>query len=102
MLNAIWLTLILISIIVGVIQGRLDQVVQAATQSASLAFQLALNLAGIMAFWLGIMAIAEEAKLIQKLAKLLSRPLRLLFPDIKNDEKAMGAIVMNIAANMLG
>jgi spore maturation protein A len=102
MLNVIWLSMILLSVIVGIIQGRLDQVVQAVTDSAKLGFEIALGLAGIMAFWLGIMEIASESGLISKFARLLKPIMRPLFPDVPAEHPAMGAMVLNIAANMLG
>lgn len=102
MLNAIWLGMIFLSLLVGVAQGRLDQVVHAVTDSAKLGFELALGLTGIMALWLGIMAIASESGLINQLARLLRPILRPLFPEVPVDHPAMGAIVLNLAANMLG
>jgi len=102
MLNIIWLGMILTSIVVGIIQGRIDAVVLAVTDSAKLGFEVALGLAGIMTLWLGIMSIATEAGLIALLGNVLRPILRRLFPDIPIDHPAMGAIAMNIAANMLG
>lgn len=102
MLNIIWLGMILTSIIVGVIEGRIDDVVRAVTDSAKLGFELALGLAGIMSLWLGIMAIATESGLVAILGRFLQPVLKRLFPDIPVDHPAMGAMVMNIAANMLG
>lgn len=102
MLNIIWLGMILLSIVVGVIQGRIDEVVRAVTESAKLGFEIAFGLTGIMCLWLGIMAIATESGLINLLGVLLRPILRRLFPDIPVNHPAMGAIAMNIAANMLG
>ncbi|MDR3441739.1 MAG: nucleoside recognition domain-containing protein [Legionella sp.] len=102
MLNIIWLGMILTSIIVGVIEGRIDDVVRAVTDSAKLSFEIALGLAGIMCFWLGIMSIATESGLITLLGRVLRPILRRLFPDVPVEHPAMGAIAMNIAANMLG
>lgn len=102
MLNIIWLGMILTSIIVGITQGRIDEVVHAITDSAKLGFELALGLAGIMCLWLGIMSIATESGLINLLGIVLRPVLRRLFPDIPAEHPAMGAIAMNIAANMLG
>lgn len=102
MLNIIWLGMILVSVVVGIIQGRIDEVVRAVTDSAKLGFELALGLAGIMALWLGIMSIATEAGLVSKLGAGLKPILKRLFPEIPSDHPAMGAMVMNIAANMLG
>ncbi|MBA2650543.1 MAG: nucleoside recognition protein [Legionella sp.] len=102
MLNVIWLSMIVISVIVGIIEGRIDMVVRAVTDSAKLGFEVALGLAGIMALWLGIMSIATESGLITILGNVLKPVLKRLFPEVPVDHPAMGAIVMNIAANMLG
>ncbi len=102
MLNAIWLSMIILSVIVGVIQGRIDQVVLAVTDSAKLGFQIALSLTGIMALWLGIMSVASKSGLVKRFAYALRPILRPLFPEVPIDHPAMGAIVLNIAANMLG
>jgi spore maturation protein A len=102
MLNIIWLGMILTSVIVGVIEGHIDAVVRAVTDSAKLGFEIALGLTGIMSLWLGIMSIATESGLVAILGRALKPILRRLFPDIPVDHPAMGSMVMNIAANMLG
>lgn len=102
MLNIIWLGMILVSVIVGGIEGRLDNVVKAVTDSAKLGFEVALGLAGIMSLWLGIMSIATESGLVAKLGLVLKPILKRLFPEVPSDHPAMGSMVMNLAANMLG
>lgn len=102
MLNIIWLSMLFIAVIVGFIEGRLDKVVLAVTDSAKLGFELALGLTAIMSLWLGIMRIASESGLINIVARLLSPIMRRLFPEVPVDDPAMGAMVLNIAANMLG
>lgn len=94
--------MILIAVVVGVIEGRIDEVVRAVTDSAKLGFEIAIGLTGIMSLWLGIMAIATESGLVALLGKFLKPVLTRLFPDIPVEHPAMGAMVMNIAANMLG
>jgi spore maturation protein A len=69
---------------------------------AKIAVELALGLIGIMALWLGIMKIAEQSGLIAKLANVLKPVTTRLFPDVPADHPAMGAMIMNISANMLG
>jgi spore maturation protein A len=69
---------------------------------AQVAVELAIGLIGIMALWLGLMKIAEEAGLIARLARALKGITRRLFPDVPPDHPAMGAMIMNISANMLG
>lgn len=102
MLNAIWLSMVVLSVIVGLIEGRIDNVVLAVTDSAKLAFEIALGLAGLMTLWLGIMEIAIESGLIKCFARFVQPIMRPLFPDVPVDHPAMGAMVLNIAANMLG
>jgi spore maturation protein A len=102
MLNIIWLGMIFISLIVAVILGHVDDVVRAVTDSARLGFELALGLTGMMTLWLGIMSIASKSGLVALLGNLLKPILKRLFPEVPEDHPAMGAMVMNIAANMLG
>lgn len=102
MLNIIWMSMIILSVVVGIIEGRIDKVVLAVTDSAKLGFEIALGLTGIMTLWLGIMSIATESGLVAKWAHFLKPILKFLFPDVPSDHPAMGAMVMNIAANMLG
>ncbi len=69
---------------------------------AKTAVELAIGLIGIMALWLGIMKIAEQSGLVAKLANLLKPITTRIFPDVPADHPAMGAMIMNISANMLG
>ncbi|MCI0706173.1 MAG: hypothetical protein L0Y80_01640 [Ignavibacteriae bacterium] len=81
---------------------KLKAVTQAALDYAQIAVEIALGLIGIMAMWLGVMKVAEEAGLIKILTTLL-RPLsKRLFPDVPHDHPAIGSIIMNLSANMLG
>ncbi len=102
MLNFIWLSMLCLSVVVGYWQGRLDQVVAAVTDSAKFGFELAFGLTAIMSLWLGIMRIASESGLIRVFARALQPLMRRIFPEVPVDDPAMGAMVMNIAANMLG
>ncbi len=91
-----------IAVIVGTITGNIDAVTEAAIHMAKVAVELAIGLIGIMALWLGIMKIAEESGLIRVIARGL-RPITIrLFPDVPEDHPAIGSIVLNMAANMLG
>ena len=102
MLNIIWLGMMCLAVIVGLIQGHLNDVVLAVTSSAKVGFELALGLSGIMALWLGIMNIASESGLMNHFARALRPIMRRLFPDVPVDHPAMGAMILNISANMLG
>ena len=102
MLNYIWFFMIFISVIVGTINGKIDAVTESAIQMSKTAVEIAIGLIGIMALWLGIMKIAEKSGLIGLIAGAL-RPITIrLFPDITQDHPAIGSIVLNMAANMLG
>lgn len=102
MLNIIWLGLIVLSVVFGVIDGHIPQVVASVTDSAKFAFTLALGLTGVMAFWLGLMKIAEDAGLIALIGRAIKPIMRRLFPDVPSDHPAMGSMILNIASNMLG
>jgi spore maturation protein A len=81
---------------------KLRAVTQAALDYASTAVNIALGLIGIMALWLGVMKVAEEAGLLLILTRILRPITRAIFPDVPPDHPAVGAMIMNIAANMLG
>lgn len=103
MLNYIWLGLLLFSVLMGAATGRLEEVAVAAFEASKNAvLSLALPLAGVMALWLGMMRLAEKAGLIALLARALRPVLTRLFPDVPANHPAMGSMLMNMAANMLG
>ena len=102
MLNYIWLALVLLAVILGGSTGRMEAISEGAFNAAQAAATLALGLIGIMALWLGVMRLAERAGLVQLLARALQPVMRRLFPDVPRDHPANGAMVMNMAANMLG
>lgn len=103
MLNYIWLGLILAAVLMGGATGHLKELTDGAFDATKTGVMtVALPLVGIMALWLGIMRLAEKSGLVQVLARALRPVLRLLFPEVPAEHPAMGAMVMNIAANMLG
>jgi len=103
MLNYIWLAFLLIAVLVGGFTGKLPDMTKGAFETASDAvMKIALPLIGIMAIWLGIMRLAERSGLVQLIARALRPLMRWLFPDVPADHPAIGAMVMNMAANMLG
>ncbi len=102
MLNWIWLFLMVIALIVGTVNGKIDAVTKAAFDSANTAVKIAIDLIGIMALWLGIMNIAQQGGLVNLLARAIKPVSRRLFPEIPPEHPAMGAMILNIAANWLG
>lgn len=103
MLNYLWLALVALSVLIGAATGRLAEVTAGAFGMAETAvMKIALPLVGVMALWLGMMRLAERSGLVQVLARGLRPVLRWLFPEVPADHPAMGSMVMNMAANMLG
>jgi spore maturation protein A len=102
MLNYIWFGLMLIALIIAAITGKIGAVSTAAIESAKTGVEIAIGLVGVMTLWLGIMRIAEASGLVKFLGWLLGPILRWLFPEVPKEHPANGAIVMSIAANMLG
>jgi spore maturation protein A len=86
----------------AVILVKMRAITQAAFDMAEFAVTLAIGLIGIMALWLGLMKIAEECGLIYKLVKVVNPVLGKLFPNVPKDHPALGAISLNLSANMLG
>ena len=102
MLNYIWFGMMFIGVVIGALTGIIDAVTEAAIDMAIVAVNLAIGLIGIMALWLGVMKIAEESGLIRIIARGL-RPITIrLFPDVPEDHPAIGSIVLNMSANILG
>ena len=102
MINAIWGLLIIIGILVGIFTGNVQSLTDAAINSAGTGVTLSLELIGVMALWLGLMKIAEEAGIIAGLGRLMKPIMVRLFPSIPADHPAMGRIVANMAANIFG
>jgi spore maturation protein A len=102
MLNYIWFGLMAIALVVAAFNGTADAVTKGAVDSAKTAVEIAIGLVGVMTLWLGMMRIAEAAGLVALLGRLLRPVLRWLFPEVPAEHPANGAIVMSIAANMLG
>ena len=102
MLNYIWLALVVLAVAIGGWNDRLNEVTAGAFDGAKTAVAIALGLIGVMALWLGVMRLAERAGLVQRIAAGLRPIMRRLFPDVPPEHPAMGSMLMNMAANMLG
>jgi spore maturation protein SpmA len=103
MLNYIWLALIVLAVLIGGFHGNLGAVGDAAVDKAKYAvYPLGTTLLAVMTLWLGLMRLAEKAGLIHRLGLALRPLLRLLFPEVPPDHPALGAIVLNVSANILG
>ena len=101
-MNYIFYLLIVVSLLVGAINGKLQDVVNAVMSGAELSVKIAISLIGIMAFWLGIMRVAEKAGIIKWISNLLKPVTKYLFDEIPQDSPAIGDIAMNFSANAFG
>jgi spore maturation protein SpmA len=103
LLNWIFAFFIVGAVIAGAFGGRMPEVTKAGLDSAkSAVVDLVIPLVGQMALWLGFMRVLREGGLLAAIARALAPGMRRLFPDVPPDHPAMGAMILNLAANMLG
>lgn len=102
MVNIVWMLLIFLGFMSSLVFGNLDHSTQAALEGAKDAVELCIGLAGVYALWLGLMKVAEKSGLVEIISKRMRRIMSALFPGVPPGHRAMGAMTMNIIANMLG
>lgn len=102
MLNALFVAVVVGSILLGALAGRMQELTQAVLTSAGDAVTLAIGLIGVMAFFLGLMRVAEDGGLLRQIARAIGPLLQRLFPGVPVDHPAMSAMILNISSNMLG
>lgn len=102
MINYIFFGLVFFGILFGVISGNGENISKAIIESSGGTVSFIIELCGIMCFWCGVMKVAEKSGFTEKLSKVLMPVLKIIFKDAAHDKKALGCIVMNLTANMLG
>ncbi|MBB5172954.1 nucleoside recognition domain-containing protein [Texcoconibacillus texcoconensis] len=102
MVNIIWVGLFVTGVVFAAINGNMEAINEAIFQGAKEAVTICLGLISVLAFWLGMMKIAEVAGMLRGLTKLMRPIAGKLFPDIPKDHPAMGYILSNISANLFG
>ena len=109
MLNAIWLGFFLVAFGIALIKtvflgqpGVFVDMMKATFDTSKTAFEIALGLTGVMTLWLGIMRIGERGGFLHILMRLMMPLFRRLFPEVPAHHPALGSIIMNMSANMLG
>jgi spore maturation protein SpmA len=109
MLNALWIGFFLAAFLIALFKllvlgdaAIFAVLVKALFDSSKAAFEIALGLTGVMALWLGVMKIGERAGMLEILTRGLAPLFRRLFPDVPPNHPALGAMTMNMGANMLG
>ena len=102
MINVIWFGILFIGIAFGLLTGDGELLSKTIVSTTSDTVKLIIELLGMMCLWCGVMKIAERSGLTDKLARLLKPVLKIIFKEAGKDDKALGAIVMNLTANMFG
>ena len=102
MVNIIWVALTVIGIVFAMFNGTMTDVNEAVFKGAKEAVTLCIGLISILVFWLGMMKIAENAGLLNKLSNLFRPIVKRLFPEVPKDHPAMGYILSNMMANFFG
>jgi spore maturation protein A len=101
-MNYVFSFFILAGILTAAVNGRIDVITVAATTSAGNAVQRAISLIGVVSLWLGIARVAEKSGLIDMMSRAIAPIFGLLFPSIPKGHPALGCILMNLSANILG
>ncbi|MBW9171719.1 nucleoside recognition domain-containing protein [Clostridium estertheticum] len=102
MINIIWFLILTLGIGIGMLTGKGEIVSKALVSSTSSSVELVMSLVGMMCLWCGIMKIAQKSGLTDKLAKVLSPILKIIFKETSKNNKVMSSITMNLTANMMG
>lgn len=101
-MNLVFVLLFVAAAIAGAVKGDVKAVGQGAFDGAAQGVTLAIGLIGVMSLWLGLLKIAEKSGLVDKLARAVRPVFRPLFPGVPDGHPAISAMLLNIAANMLG
>ncbi|MBO0958106.1 spore maturation protein [Neobacillus sp. MM2021_6] len=102
MVNYIWVFMTIVGILFALINGTMEAVNKAVFDGAKEAVILCIGLISVLVFWLGMMRIAEESGLLEKLSKLFRPLVKVLFPEVPPKHPAMGYILSNMISNMFG
>ncbi len=102
MMNYIWGSIMVVSVLSGIATDRVDQVSQSILSGATQAVELCVTLLGMLVLWGGLTEIMQVSGLSDLLGKLISPVVKWLFPELKYHNKARNAIALSMAANVLG
>lgn len=102
MVSIVWSLLIIIGIVYSLLNGNIESINSVILTNGETAIELILSILPIIVLWTGIMKIAEDSGMLQKIAKLFEPILKKLFPKIPSDNPALGYIASNVTANMMG
>ena len=108
-LNYIWIAFFIIAFVVGLIRllffgdtQVFQDMVNGTFDSAKTGFEISLGLTGVLTLWLGLMKVGEKGGVVKIFSKLVGPFFAKLFPEVPKDSPAIGSMMMNVSANMLG
>jgi spore maturation protein A len=101
-MGLVWTFLVVAALVTAAFTGSVAALTGAIADSAGKAVTVSLGLVGVMTLWLGLMKVAEEAGLVTQVARLVRPLMRRLFPEVPADHPALGSMVLNLSANLLG
>ena len=101
-MDLLWAGMLICGMIYAAFSGNLEVVTETILSSAKEAVQLGIGMAGVLAFWTGLMEIAQDCGLVDRLTRSIRPVIRFLFPDIPDGHRAQEYISLNMIANMLG
>ena len=102
MLNIIWCAFFVLSVVYSAVTGNLSEITSAIFDASAKAVNLSISLTATICFWSGIMQITSDCGIAEVIASLLRPVTKIIFPELKENSRALSAIVMNITANLLG
>lgn len=102
MMNYVWSGMVLFSVVCAFINGKAAELTNAIIEAGNQAVAVFITLYGIMVLWGGLMRIAEKSGVTSFIGRIMYPVLHLLFPNLKKDGKELGAISMNVTANLFG
>lgn len=101
-MNYLWMGMMLIGIVYGAFTGNMNQITEAVLASAKEAVSLAIAIAGVTAFWNGMMTVAARAGIVESMTRKMLPVMRFLFPNLPGEHPAVNYIATNMIANVLG
>ena len=101
-MDLLWAGMLIGGMIYAAFSGNLEVVTETILSSAKEAVQLGIGMAGVLAFWTGLMEVAQDCGLVDRLTRSIRPVIRFLFPDIPDGHRAQEYISLNMIANMLG
>ncbi|MEH7302423.1 MULTISPECIES: nucleoside recognition domain-containing protein [Neobacillus] len=102
MVNYVWVIMTVIGVVFALFNGTMEAVNKAVFDGAKEAVTLCIGLISVLVFWLGMMRIAEESGLLERLSRLFRPLVKILFPEVPPNHPAMGYILSNMISNMFG